>query len=240
MMLAAVLSVQNIFYMGREPSAIVKTKKRLGAKEGDHVTLINIFIRYDHIRSKNDKKSFCFQNHLNERSLNAAVQVYAQLEKMMKKLDIPIKSSEDDVESIMRCIVAGFFDKAAQRQPDGSYKGVRSKDALYLHPQSILNAVFPEWVLYHEIVRTGKNYMREVSEIDYRWLLEVAPHFYEDNKVKILEAKRKKELYELEMVDRQVKKVKTEKEDVVRKPQGNTTAKGDSKRFVISDMDFEN
>lgn len=33
------LSVQNIWYSNKEPIAIVKAKKRLGAKEGDHVFL---------------------------------------------------------------------------------------------------------------------------------------------------------------------------------------------------------
>lgn len=51
MTLVSMLSVPNVFYANREPIAVVKAKKRLGAKEGDHVTLINIYIRYEHIRS---------------------------------------------------------------------------------------------------------------------------------------------------------------------------------------------
>jgi len=67
----------------------------------------------------------------------------------------------------------------AQRQPNSSYKGVRNHQVLYLHPNSVLNALHPEWIMYQDIVKTNRYYMREVSELDHRWLIEIAPHFYE-------------------------------------------------------------
>jgi hypothetical protein len=54
---------------------------------------------------------------------------------------------------------------------------------LTLHPTSVLNAVFPEWVLYSEIVKTGSQqeyFIKDVSEIDVGWLTEIASHFYQD------------------------------------------------------------
>lgn len=36
------LSVQNIWYSNKEPIAILKAKKKLGAKEGDHVLKLKI------------------------------------------------------------------------------------------------------------------------------------------------------------------------------------------------------
>lgn len=36
----------------------------------------------------------------------------------------------------------------------------------------------PRWVVYHELVLTSKEYMRQVSEIKSEWLVEIAPHFY--------------------------------------------------------------
>ena len=67
----------------------------------------------------------------------------------------------------------------AQRQPDSSYKGVRNQQVLYIHPCSVLNALYPEWVMYLDIVKTNRYFMRELSELDHRWLIEIAPHFYE-------------------------------------------------------------
>ena len=36
----------------------------------------------------------------------------------------------------------------------------------------------PEWVVYHELVLTTKEYMREVIAIDPKWLVEFSPAFY--------------------------------------------------------------
>lgn len=52
---------------------------------------------------------------------------------------------------------------------------------MYLHPNSVLNSLYPEWVMYSDIMKTGKHFMRDVSELDHRWLIEIAPHFYEVN-----------------------------------------------------------
>jgi hypothetical protein len=36
----------------------------------------------------------------------------------------------------------------------------------------------PECVLYHELVLTSHEYMRNVIEVDPAWLIEIAPHYY--------------------------------------------------------------
>ena len=52
----------------------------------------------------------------------------------------------------------------------------------------------PEWVIYHEVVKTNQYYMREVSEIQFAWLTELAPHFYQDARAKHHEDKHSKEI----------------------------------------------
>lgn len=47
-----------------------------------------------------------------------------------------------------------------------------------IHPNSALFEELPRWVLYHELVFTTKEFMRQVIEIESKWLLEVAPHYY--------------------------------------------------------------
>ena len=38
----------------------------------------------------------------------------------------------------------------------------------------------PKWVIYHELVFTTKEFMREIIEIKPEWLMEVAPHYYKN------------------------------------------------------------
>ncbi|KFM75517.1 putative pre-mRNA-splicing factor ATP-dependent RNA helicase DHX16, partial [Stegodyphus mimosarum] len=47
-----------------------------------------------------------------------------------------------------------------------------------IHPNSSLFEDLPRWLVYHELVFTTKEFMRQVIEIEGVWLLEVAPHYY--------------------------------------------------------------
>lgn len=55
-MLAAMLSIQgSLFFTNEEPPTIINRKKRIGAKEGDHLTLINIFIKYSDLKKESKR-----------------------------------------------------------------------------------------------------------------------------------------------------------------------------------------
>merc|ERR1719150_3017286 len=81
----------------------------------------------------------------------------------------------------MRCqkaIVSGYFRNAAKKDPQEGYKTQVDNQAVYIHPSSSLFNRQPEWVVYHELVLTTKEYMREVTALDPKWLVEFAPAFY--------------------------------------------------------------
>lgn len=59
--------------------------------------------------------------YLNQRALQRARVIRAQLRKFLVKFDVDCQSAGDDVEAVQRCVAAGFFANAACRQPDGSY-----------------------------------------------------------------------------------------------------------------------
>jgi Oligonucleotide/oligosaccharide-binding (OB)-fold len=40
------------------------------------------------------------------------------------------------------------------------------------------DVVLPEYVVYHELRLTSKQWMATVSEVDAAWLMEVAPQYY--------------------------------------------------------------
>eukprot|EP00002_Diphylleia_rotans_P021255 TRINITY_DN413_c0_g1_i4.p1 TRINITY_DN413_c0_g1~~TRINITY_DN413_c0_g1_i4.p1 ORF type:complete len:135 (-),score=28.20 TRINITY_DN413_c0_g1_i4:45-449(-) len=98
----------------------------------------------------------------------------------MKKHEKPIVSAQGDHEKIRRCIVSGFFANAAKLAPDGSYRTIKDNYPVNIHPNSVLfRGAPPPVVIFHENVVTTKEFMREVSVIDQKWLIELAPHFYE-------------------------------------------------------------
>lgn len=94
---------------------------------------------------------------------------------------LEISSCGDDNEVVRRCVVAGFFANAARLDHEGRYRTVRDGRCVQLHPTSVL-ARFgqaPEWIVFNDVVLTSTEYIRECSVIDPRWLLQLAPHFYE-------------------------------------------------------------
>jgi ATP-dependent RNA helicase DHX8/PRP22 len=44
----------------------------------------------------------------------------------------------------------------------------------------------PEWVIYHELVLTSKEYMREVTTLDPKWLVEVASRFFKQADIQVI------------------------------------------------------
>jgi HrpA-like RNA helicase len=80
----------------------------------------------------------------------------------------------------LRCILSAYFPNIAQLQPDGSYLNIRSKERLVLHPTSILTTVYPEWVVYHELVKSSAYYIHNASKIEFEWVFELSNNYYKD------------------------------------------------------------
>ncbi|CAL5412317.1 unnamed protein product [Camellia sinensis] len=84
--------------------------------------------------------------------------------------------------AVRKAVTAGFFANACHLEAfshSGMYKTLRSSQEVYIHPSSVLFRVNPKWVIYHSIVSTDRQYMRNVISLDPSWLLEAAPHFYQ-------------------------------------------------------------
>lgn len=98
-----------------------------------------------------------------------------------------------DPDPVLRCIVSGFFANAARFHSTGAYRTIRDDHELHIHPASVLYAEKPpRWVIYNEVIQTSKYYMRDVTAIESAWLLELAPHFYQQGTHLSLKAKRAK------------------------------------------------
>lgn len=54
--------------------------------------------------------------------------------------------------------------------PQEGYKTVADQTPVFIHPSSALFQRQPDWVIYHELVLTSKEYMREVRTAILRTL----------------------------------------------------------------------
>ncbi|CAB4316859.1 unnamed protein product [Prunus armeniaca] len=102
-----------------------------------------------------------------------------QLEGLLERVEIELVSNLSDYETIKKAITSGFFPHSAKLQKNGSYRTVKHPQTVHIHPSSGLSQVLPRWVIYHELVLTTKEYMRQVTELKPEWLVEIAPHYYQ-------------------------------------------------------------
>ncbi|KAJ6340696.1 hypothetical protein OIU77_008451 [Salix suchowensis] len=98
---------------------------------------------------------------------------------LLERVEIELSSNPNDLDVIKKSITSGFFPHSARLQKNGSYRTVKHPQTVNIHPSSGLSQVLPRWVIYHELVLTTKEYMRQVTELKPDWLVEIAPHYYQ-------------------------------------------------------------
>ena len=191
--IVAMLSVENPFYRPKEKAAQADQKKaKFFQAEGDHITLLAVYQAWAAAKFSNP---WCFDNFLQARSLRKAQEVRKQLVTILDRYKMDILSCGKNTIKVRKCIVAGFFFNAAKRDPQEGYKTMVDNQPVFIHPASALFQKNPEWVIYHELVLTTKEYMRNVLVVDPKWLIELAPKFFKQgDPTKISKTKAKEKI----------------------------------------------
>jgi ATP-dependent RNA helicase DDX35 len=170
--IAAMLQVEGVF-KGRPELAA----KQWAVAEGDLMTWLNIYRAYEAVAPQK-RASWAGRKQLNPRVMQRASTIREQLKKFLTRFGLKLETAESEPTAISRCIVCGFFANAAVRQPDNTYATLRGQQELHLHPNSCVFKTPPQHIVFHEVLVTTKQYMRDVSAIDSAWLPELAPHYY--------------------------------------------------------------
>ena len=174
--IAAMLSVNNaVFYRPKDKAIHADTaRKNFFSPAGDHFTLLNV---YNQWVETDFSTQWCFENFIQHRSMRRARDVREQLVGLVERVEIEMVSSDDTI-AIGKAITSGYFYNTARLSKSGGYKTVKHNQTVTIHPNSSMFEDLPRWVIYHELVLTTKEFMRQVIQIENKWLLEVAPHYY--------------------------------------------------------------
>ncbi|KAL4292087.1 hypothetical protein GQ457_14G009490 [Hibiscus cannabinus] len=182
--IASILSIQSIWFSIRgAQKELDEAKLRFAAAEGDHVTFLNIYKGF--LQSGKSSK-WCHKNFINYHAMKKVMEIREQLKRIALRLGIVLKSCETDMQLVRKAIVAGFFANACRLEAyshSGMYKTIRGSQEVYIHPSSVLFRVNPKCVIYHSLVSTDRQYMRNVISIEPSWLTDVAPHFYQQQRL---------------------------------------------------------
>ena len=128
--------------------------------------------------------------------MKRAQDVRKQLLTIMDRYKLGTTSAGRNYNKVRKAICSGFFFHGAKKDPQEGYKTIVEQTPTYIHPSSALFQRQPDWVIYHELVLTTKEYMREVCAIDPKWLVELAPRFFKLSDPRHLSKRKKAEKIE--------------------------------------------
>ncbi|XP_068722748.1 pre-mRNA-splicing factor ATP-dependent RNA helicase DHX16-like [Montipora capricornis] len=187
--ITAMLSVNNAIFYRPKDKVVHADNARVNffRSGGDHLTLLNV---YDQWAETGYSTQWCFENFIQHRSMKRARDVREQLEGLMERVEIEVTSNPHDSVPIRKAITAGYFYHTARLSKSGQYRTVKHQQTVMIHPNSSLFQEQPRWVIYHELVFTTKEFMRQIIEIENKWLLEVAPHYYKAKEIEDSSSKK--------------------------------------------------
>ncbi|KNC79661.1 hypothetical protein, variant [Sphaeroforma arctica JP610] len=174
--IVSMLSAPSIFFIpfNKREEVDLSVMKEFASLYGDHLTYLNVYKAY---RQNKGNKTWCKDHFINMKSMKTVLDTRGQLAELCRKSNIEIRSSSD-TDNIRKALVSGFFYNIAVLQDDGTYHPVSNRTEVALHPQSVLKGQKPKYVLYHELVKTKRYYLRVATVIEPEWAAEAAPTYF--------------------------------------------------------------
>ena len=175
--IAAMLSNNSsIFYRPKDKIIHADTaRKNFFQPGGDHLTLMNVYKQW---ADTDYSSQWCYENYIQHRTMKRSRDIRDQLEGLLQRVEIELVSNPLDIDNIRKAVTAGYFYHTSRLSKGGNYKTMKHNQTVMIHPNSSMFEDLPRFLVYHELVFTTKEYMRNVIEVKNDWLFEVAPHYF--------------------------------------------------------------
>jgi HrpA-like RNA helicase len=197
----SMLSSDNVLiqpHIESEKKQAGQIHKQFASRDGDFITLINIYEAW--IKS-GKSKGWCHRSFVSHRGLSHACSVREQIARILHSMGIKLSTCLPEREPVLKCIVKGLSRNIAGKttntavdakgkgkgknnqrdfrtgQDNAPYRTIEGNQDVHIHPSSSLfskaGARMPKHLVYAEILVTTKCYMRYVSVMDIEWLAEL-------------------------------------------------------------------
>lgn len=248
--IVSMLSVPTVFYRPKErQEESDAAREKFFVPESDHLTLLHVYSQW---KVNGFSERWATRHFLHHKALARAREVRQQLQDIVKTQELKLESCGTDWDVIRKCICSAYYHQAAKVKGIGEYICLRTSLTCALHPTSALYGLgfLPDYVIYHELILTSKEYLSCVTSVDPHWLADEGGVFYSikekgfsarDKRVTEVEFNKKAEL-EAKMADdlaREAQRLADEEENaisaVVKRPSTmkKTASLGEVKRGVI-------
>jgi pre-mRNA-splicing factor ATP-dependent RNA helicase DHX38/PRP16 len=199
------LSVPTVFFRpkGREDESDA-AREKFFVPESDHLTLLHVYQQW---KSNGYRSDWCTEHFLHYKAMRKVREVRSQLLDIMKQMKMQNLSCGTNWDVVRKAICSAYFHNSGRFKTIGEYNNLRTGMPCFLHPTSALYGLgyTPDYIVYHELIMTTKEYMQCVTAVEAHWLAELGPMFFsvktESNRQEILrrekeEKKRMNEEYE--------------------------------------------
>ncbi|KAI8103676.1 hypothetical protein M9435_005010 [Picochlorum sp. BPE23] len=176
--IVSMLSVPSVFF--RPPDRAEESdaaREKFFVPESDHLTLLHVYQQW---KTNGYRSDWCSAHFLQPKGLKKAKEVRSQLLDIMEQQKIRIVSCGNDWDIVRKAICSAYFHNAGKLKGIGEYVNCRTGIPCHLHPTSALYGLgyTPDYIIYHELVFTTKEYMQCVTAVDPEWLAELGPAFF--------------------------------------------------------------
>ena len=178
LIVVSMLSVPNVFFRpkGREEESD-NAREKFMVPESDHLTFLNVYLQW---KSHRYSSSWCQEHFIHPKAMEKAREIHSQLEDIMSQQKVKQVSCGESWDVVRKCICSSYFYNSARMKSIGEYSNMLTGTKSHLHPSSALYGLgyTPDYVCYHEVVMTSKEYMSCVTSVDGEWLAELGPMFF--------------------------------------------------------------
>eukprot|EP01064_Diplonema_japonicum_P023611 TRINITY_DN34023_c0_g1_i1.p1 TRINITY_DN34023_c0_g1~~TRINITY_DN34023_c0_g1_i1.p1 ORF type:complete len:1063 (+),score=318.19 TRINITY_DN34023_c0_g1_i1:46-3189(+) len=176
---ACLSSQSKIFLRPKQQEELAdQMREKFVVAESDHLTLLNAFQMF---KMNGRSQRWCSDHFINYKAIKRVEEVRVQLKDILQKKKKKIGSCGGDWDPVKRALCAGYFINCGKRRGVDDYYSMLTGVPCCVHPSSALfnGGMMPDYVIYHELIYTQKEYMNTVSVIDGNWMTEIAPKFFE-------------------------------------------------------------
>ena len=176
--IVSMLSVPSVFYRPKERlEESDAAREKFFVHDSDHLTLLTVYQQWG---ANGMKDGWCVKHFLHPKALHRAREIREQIRDIMTNNKMELVSCGYDLDIVRQCICSGYYHQAARRKGLGEYVNLRTSVSVQLHPTSALynSGDPPDYVVYHELILTSKEYMSCVTAVDAHWLADLGGVFY--------------------------------------------------------------
>ena len=196
LIVVSMLSVPGIFFRPKDrEDESDAAREKFFVPESDHLTMLNVYHQW---KQQQYSASWCTDHFIHAKGMRKAREVHAQLGDIMKTQRMPVVSSGGTWDIVRKAISSSYFYNSGRIKGIGEYVNMLTGIPAALHPSSALFGLgyTPDYVVYHELILTSKEYMSCVTAVEGEWLAEMGPMFFtikESYKTRLLHKVKERE-----------------------------------------------